>query len=207
MSETTEVKRFDGEILGFLMEQKNALSALRPQILNEGDADTIDELDGTIEQVTAAINTIALAQFARQEAREKYAKWRVILPQCRAAAEKSEALARDVEHAAFKLSEMRSRADDAFDKVLQARDKRPRPEKLQPIVRFRNRTSASRRLEANHGQHVARVREANDAHQRLIREQWEHKLILDGLLFQERQLRPREPQTERGVGGRLSAVR
>jgi hypothetical protein len=206
VSETTEVKRFDGEILGFLMEQKNALSALRPQILNEGSADTIDELDGTIEQVTAAINTIALAQFARQEAREKYAKWRVILPQCRAAAEKSEALARDVEHAAFKLSEMRSRADDAFDKVLQARDKRPRPEKFPTDREIQEQNKREQKTEANHREHVARVREANDAHQRLIREQWEHKLILDGLLFQERQLRPREPQTERGVG-ELSAVR
>jgi hypothetical protein len=206
VSETSEVKRFDGEILGFLMDQKNALSALRPQILDEGDADTIDELDGTIEQVTAAISKIALAQFARQEAREKYTKWRAILPKCREAADKSEALARDVERAAFKLSEMRSRADDAFDKVMQARDKRPRPEKFPTDREIQEQNKREQKAEANHREHVARVKEANEAHARLIREQWEHRLILDGLLFQERLLRPRETQTATVVG-ELSAVR
>ena len=206
MNETTEVRRFDGEILAFLMEQKNALSALRPQILNEGDADTIDELDGTIEQVTAAINTIALAQFARQEAREKYAKWRAILPQCREALDKSEKLARDVERAGFHLSEMRSKADDAFDKVLQQRDRRIPPERFPDDAELEQQAARERKAEAKHSEAVARVRDANEAHQAIIREQWQHKLLADGLLFQERQLRPREASAERGVG-ELSAVR
>lgn len=206
MSETSEVKRFDGEILGFLMEEKNRLAALRPQILDEGDVDALDELDGTIEEIGKAINTIALAQFARQAAREKYVKWRAILPKCREALDKSEALARDVERAAFKLSEMRSRADDAFDKMLQARDKRPRPEQFPTDHEIQEQNKREQKAEANHREHVARVKDANEAHAELIREQWQHKLVLDGLLFTERQLRPREAQTEQSIG-ELSAVR
>ncbi len=206
MSETNETKCYDGEILGFLMDEKNRLTALRPQILDLGDVDALDELDGTLEETKKAINAFCMAGFARREARTRYKKWEEIVPQCRAAVDKSDALARDVERAAFKLSEMRSRADDAFDKVLQARDKRPRPEKFPTDHELQEQNKREQKAEANHREHVARVKEANEAHQAIIREQWQHKLVLDGLLFTERQLRPREAQTEQSIG-ELSAVR
>jgi hypothetical protein len=204
--ETTEVKRFDGEILGFLMQEKNRLTALRPAILELGDVDALDELDGTLEETNKTINAFCAAGFARDEARTRYKKWEEIVPKCREALRKSERLARDVERAGFHLSEMRSKADDAFDKVMQARDRRIPPARFPDDAELEQQAARERKAEAKHSEAVARVRDANEAHQAIIREQWQHKLLADALLFQERQLRPRETQTERGVG-ELSAVR
>jgi hypothetical protein len=192
VSETNETKRFDGETLGFLMQEKNRLTALRPKILDLADADTLDELDATIEEVGKAINLICLAHSARQQAREKYAKWRALQPQCRRAIDEYEALGIQVERAGFKLGEMRSRVEDAFNKLLQTRDSKPTPERFPTDAEISAYNAREQKAAAKHAEAVAKLTGALEEHQRSYRQQWQSKIALDQLLFTERQLKPHQ---------------
>jgi hypothetical protein len=192
VSETTEVKRFDGETLGFLMEEKNRLTALRPQILDEGDVDALDELDGTIEEIDKAIMAMSMAVFAREEARSRYKKWEAIVPQCRAALKRYEEVCRDLEKAIFKTAELESRASHAFDVVMQVRDQRPRNEVYPTEAEIEAHEARERKAEAVHKERVAKLVEAKDRQAVLTREQWETRNALGDLQFRERQLRPQQ---------------
>jgi hypothetical protein len=188
----------------FLLEQKAALTERRKEIVALADSDLLDDLDGTLESVSAAATAIALAQLAREQAREKFARWKQILPKCRQATEEFEAICREVERAGFKLAEVRDRADRAFDKVMQTRDKRPKSEQFPTDHEIEEQNRREAKAEANHREHVARLKEANEAHEIALRNQWQTKLALDKLLFDERQLRPRQQAEPEPL---LSAVR
>lgn len=187
-----DVKRFDGEILAFLMEQKNKLTELRPQILAENDADSIDEITGTLEEIKKAIMAISMAQFAREEGRTKFKKWEAILPACREASEKFEAISKEFERSKLRLIELRSYVDNAFNKLQQVRDQRlpDFPTKRE----IEEKHQREQKAEENYREHVARAKAGNEKMHALSSDQLQAKIALDQLLFQERQLRPRDSQ-------------
>jgi hypothetical protein len=202
-----EIERFDGPAVAFLLEQKKLLSGRRAEILDLGDTDALNELDAVVADLNKAVTEIALAQYGRAEARERYAKWHALLPQCRETTEKFEKISQDFERSKLRLEELRSRADNEFDKLLQARDSRPRPEQFPTDAEISAHNAREQKVEAKYNGAVARVREANDKMHSLARDQWEMKLALDALLFSERQLRPRDRNAAVANVGTLSAVR
>lgn len=186
------VQRFDGDILQFLLEQRNALTALRPHVLDSGDVDAIEEIDATLEQVTAAMTAFALGAHNREVAREQYAKWKAILPVCRAAVEKHEEICRDLEKAVFKTAELESRASHAFDVVMQIRDRRPKHESYPTEAEIEAHEARERKADGIHRERVAKLVEAKERQAVLQREQWESRNNLNNLQFRERQLRPQQ---------------
>jgi hypothetical protein len=202
-----EIERFDGPIVAFLLEQTKILSGRRAEIADLGDSDAVNELDAVVANVNKAVTDISLAQYGRAEARERCKKWRAILPQCRDTTERFEKISQDFERSKLRLEELRSRADNEFDKLLQTRDSRPRPEQFPTDAEISAYNAREQKAATKHNEAVARVREANDKMHSLARDQWETKLALDALLFSERQLRPRDRNAEVANVGTLSAVR
>lgn len=187
-----EAERFDVPIVQFLLGQLAILKGRRQEIVDSGDTARLGDCDGVIADTDNAVTTIARGQLGREKAREQYEKWRAILPQCREALDKYEALGIQVERAGFKLGEMRSRVEDAFNKLLQTRDSKPTPERFPTDADISAYNAREQKAAAKHGEAVARLTASLDEHQRIYRQQWQHKLVLDKLLFDERQIRPRE---------------
>lgn len=202
-----DVKRFDGEILAFLMEQKNALTARRPEILDLGDVDSLDELDGTLEQIGKAINAIALAQHEREQGRKRFNEWQKIIPRCRAARDEFARVSIDFQRAEEKYHELSSRGEDARSKVAQARDQRPTADSFPTAEELEKQALLEAKCESALAAVVAKVRAANEKRHELQRTQLEKKIELDQLLFQERNLRPRDAKPRDVTVGELAGVR
>ncbi|MGB8802711.1 MAG: hypothetical protein WCC97_18685 [Candidatus Acidiferrales bacterium] len=203
MSEN-EVERFDVPIVQFLLEQLASLKGRRQEIVDSGDTDALDNLDGVIADTNKAATSISLSQHAREEAREKYEKWRAILPKCRAALRKYEEICRDLEKAVFKTSELESRASHAFDIVCQTQDQRPQNSSYPTDEEIAAHEARVRSAESIHKERVAKLVAAKERQAVLTRQQWETRNEYNALEFQERQLRPRQDAQPAPL---LSAVR
>jgi hypothetical protein len=204
VSETNETKRFDAPIVLFMLEHLARLKDRRQEIVDSGDTDALDDLDGVIVDVKKAADSIALSQMAREKAREQYEKWRAILPQCRAALEKYEETCRDLEKAIFKTAELQSRAGHAFDIICQVKDRRPRNESYPTNQEIQAHEAQLTMAESVHKERVAKLVAAKDRQAVLTRQQWETRNTYNALEFQERQLRPRQDAEPAKL---LSAVR
>ncbi len=188
----SDVERFDRPILTVLFEQKAILTRRRPEILADGDADALEEIDATLEQISAAMNTFALAAHNREVARERYVRWQEILPQCRKAKDELEQLGFALERAALLVQTRESQRGSAFDLVMQTRDRRPQPSDFPSALEIREHNDREREAEAVHETALARLREAKEALRVMQRNQLVANDTLNKLLFNERQLRPRE---------------
>jgi hypothetical protein len=188
----SDVERFDGPILTVLLEQKATLTRRRPEVLAEGDANAIEEIDATIEQITEAMTTFSLAAHNREVGRERYARWQKILPECRQAKDRLERIGIDLERAALLVQTRESQRGSAFDLIMQTRDRRPQPSDFPSALEIREHNDRERAAESVHETALARLREAKEALRVLQRNQLEANDTLNKLLFNERQLRPRE---------------
>ena len=200
------------QIVDYLFTQEKELRAERAALAQSAEPETLAELDAVIADVRNASTGLITQAHQREEKRERARKWREIVPQCRAALDAVEQLNQAHERQMLKVSELRSWADAAFNRIMQMRDKRPKPQTFPTDTELALQAERERKAEAAHKTAVDRVKEANQKEGEIARELLQARETLSRLEFQERQLRPRSempPQRveERGAVGELNAVR
>lgn len=195
------------KIVDFLQAQKAALSTER----SSADEAERSELDGLLTDIAAAEILITSHAAARGVAREKLAKWKAVVRQCRAALDRLQQINSDFESQQSEVAELREAADSAFDAVMQHRDRIPRATDYPTAEEIAEHAAEENRLVRAHEDAVAKVREANEKQGWLGAGLLKAREELGRLEFQERQLRAPgqapEPAVARGAVGQLSGVR
>ena len=173
----------------FLFNEQNRLKASRASLA--GNAEALAECDATIADFRAAELVIFDSYRKREDERERRVAWRAILPECRAALDDVERLAREFEAAGFEEQHQRDAARIAHDRLQEVVDKKP------PESRYPN----EREL-AKHAEHVAEAKKlysealavaqaARNHQQTVLAEFQSAEQKLQRLQFRERQLKPR----------------
>jgi len=182
-------------ILTSLFNERTALTHNRAAIAASGDAEALTELDGTIADFQAAEILIGNGYSKRKEMRERLAKWRELLPHIRVAFDRVETLEREFEKAGFEEEHLRDAARTVRDRWQEVCEKKP-PESRYPTERelanHAERESAAKQL---HSDAYAKAVEARTRVQMILAELISAKENLARLQFQERQLKPSQPQT------------
>jgi hypothetical protein len=200
------------EIVAYLFARRREYSAERASLAASANAEAVAELDARIVDIKEAEILIGGRDIARERGREKAARHRDILLKCRATLDRVQELNRDFEKQGFRVAEARNQVDRAFDKIMQCRDKRPKPAQFPTDAELKAQHERESRAEAAHREAVAALRVAAEAQGTLGNELLRARENLGRLEFQERELRRANPpppqyEIEHGAVGQVSAVR
>ncbi|HXZ12552.1 MAG TPA: hypothetical protein VEG64_09185 [Candidatus Sulfotelmatobacter sp.] len=186
------IERFEAVATDCLMEQKARLTARRAELVRADiDAETLCELDAAIADLHAAVNLLVVNRMKREQERERFAKWKAILPTCREALDRVEQLGRDFERQNSIAMAARSALDFCDQRIAQHREAKPNPRRYPTDAELKKHADGEAELEAIRERARVKVKEAVELQHRLAYDHVKAREDFARLEFSERQLRPK----------------
>jgi hypothetical protein len=169
-----------------LFEQRTKLTESRPSVVASRDADALAELDALVLDLRSAELVIHAGYSKRDNERQKLAKWKELVPQCRAALDDVERLRRESEKANIELGHRRDAERQARERWEGVAEGKPGPDRYPTPTELAKHAEREAQAKKLHSEAFAKMQEARNNSQLLLAKLIDAQEKLGRLQFEER---------------------